>query len=168
MRSIMKNLLITFTIIGALAFASGVSAQQETQQPGKGGIELPPQDKDKPVRFLFLYREGSVEPSLLKALVEGAEMTIKDRNFGPHTRMAGGAQQAGIEQMTLEELMGSVTEKLVGNPSSGEAVREIERKNIRVGYRNLKNKDLKYRASGNTLGARLANRAQPPLVRRSK
>lgn len=55
MRSIMKNLLITFTIIGALAFASGVSAQQETQQPGKGGIELPPQDKDKPVRFLFLY-----------------------------------------------------------------------------------------------------------------
>lgn len=67
-------------------------------------------------------------------------MTIKDRNFGPHTRMAGGAQQAGIEQMTLEELMGSVTEKLVGNPSSGEAVREIERKNIRVGYRNLKNK----------------------------
>lgn len=55
-----------------------------------------------PIRFLFLYREGSISPEQLKRFVEGLERVIKYK-VSPE-RLAKGAQTPELELMTIEDL----------------------------------------------------------------
>lgn len=90
------RVLLTLCACGMLL--SQVALAQDQQQHRKAE----PAIQAAPIRFLFLYREGSISTDVVKQFVEGAELTIKTKSSP--ARLAPGAQKTELEELTLEEL----------------------------------------------------------------
>jgi hypothetical protein len=103
-----------------------------------------------PIRFLFLYREGSISPEQLKGFVEGLERVIKYK-VSPE-RLAPGAQTPELELMTIEDLgrvLGGIQD--LGTLPGGMA-RQNEKKDDIASGAKLTKADAARRPNSPTLG----------------
>jgi hypothetical protein len=114
-----------------------------------------------PIRFLFLYREGSISPEQLKRFVEGAELVIKTKSSPPW--LAPGAQTPELELMTIEDLgrvLGGIQD--LGTLPGSMARQNVKKDDIASGAK-LTKADAARRPNSPTLGE-LFQKHGPVLV----